>query len=282
MGMAPRGQNRELAHMASTETKIVDPESPNVTDLPVPPLRDLDLSEANVHLATLNPIETIEWAKERFGDGLVMSTSFGIQSAAMLHLATTVVPDIPVIWIDTGYLPPETYRFAEDLIEKLSLNIQVYQSPMSPARMETLHGKLWEEGTVDALNLYDRIRKVEPMQRALQELGATAWIAGLRADQTEFRATLDPLVIQDGRGKIHPILNWSSRDIHYYMQANGLSYHPLWDEGYVTVGDWHSSRPLTAEDSGDRDTRFGGLKEECGVHLPESEEEAASLESSQL
>lgn len=268
--------------MPTTETNRTDLKSADITDLPVPPLRGLDLAAVNAMLINLNPIETIEWARDKFGSGLVMSTSFGIHSATMLHLATTVVPDIPVIWVDTGYLPTETYKFATDLIDKLSLNIQVFQSPVSPARMEALHGKLWEEGTVEALNLYDRIRKVEPMQRAMKELGATAWIAGLRADQTEFRASLDPFVMQDGRGKIHPILNWSSRDIHYYMKANGLDYHPLWDEGYVTVGDWHSSRPLTAEDEDERGTRYQGLKEECGVHLPQSEEEAASLESSQL
>jgi phosphoadenosine phosphosulfate reductase len=67
-----------------------------------------------------------------------------------------------------------------------------------------------------------------------------------------------------------------------YLVAHDLPYHPLFDQGYVSVGDWHSSRPLTATDSHERDTRFQGLKQECGLHLPQSPEEAASLDSSAL
>ena len=225
--------------------------------------------------------EIVQWSAETFGRGLVMSTSFGIQSAVMLHLVTRAVPNIPVIWVDTGYLPPETYRFADELSQRLHLNLQVYQSPLSPARMEALHGKLWEQHDVEAFNRYDKIRKVEPMQRALKELGATAWLAGLRNNQTNHRKTLDFVNIQSEIYKILPILRWNSRDIYQYLTANDLPYHPLFDQGYVTVGDWHSSRPLMAGED-DRDTRFHGLKQECGLHLPETEGEAESLNSSSL
>ena len=178
--------------------------------------------------------------------------------------------DIPVVWIDTGYLPEETYRFADELTERLSLNLHVYQSPMSPARMETLYGRLWESGDVDDLNLYDKIRKVEPMNRALKELGVTAWLSGLRREQTEFRKKLSHLTFDGTRYKLLPILDWTSKDVYEYFEEHGLPYHPLFDEGYVTVGDWHSSRPLSVGDTTERDTRFGGLKQECGIHLPES------------
>ncbi|WP_204102181.1 MULTISPECIES: phosphoadenosine phosphosulfate reductase [Spirulina sp. CCY15215] len=225
--------------------------------------------------------EIVQWSAETFGRGLVMSTSFGIQSAVMLHLVTRTVPNIPVIWVDTGYLPPETYRFADELSQRLHLNLQVYQSPLSPARMEALHGKLWEQHDVEAFNRYDKIRKVEPMQRALKELGATAWLAGLRNNQTNHRKTLDFVNIQSEIYKILPILRWNSRDIYQYLTANDLPYHPLFDQGYVTVGDWHSSRPLMAGED-DRDTRFQGLKQECGLHLPQTEGEAESLDSSSL
>lgn len=210
----------------------------------------------------------VDWAANTFGPGLVMSTSFGIQAAVMLHLATQVVPDMPVIWIDTGYLPEETYRFADQLTQRLNLNLRVYQSSLSPARMEALHGKLWAEDRVEALNLYDQIRKVEPMQRTLHELGATAWLAGLRSQQTDHRKTLEIVGQQHGIHKILPILDWSSKDIYEYLQAHDLPYHPFFDQGYVTVGDWHSSRPLMASDLNERDTRFHGLKQECGIHLP--------------
>jgi phosphoadenosine phosphosulfate reductase len=242
----------------------------------------LDLAEVNRQVADLQAQELVAWASETFGEGLVLSTSFGIQSAVMLHLVTSVVPDMPVIWVDTGYLPPKTYRFAEDLTERLNLNLKVYQSPMSPARMEALHGRLWAQEDVEALNRYDYIRKVEPMQRALRELGATAWLAGLRRDQTNHRKTLDYVSRQNGIYKVHPILNWNSKDVYDYLQLHDLPYHPLFDEGYVTVGDWHSSRPITAGDEDERDTRFRGLKQECGLHLPQTQGEADSLNSSSL
>lgn len=212
--------------------------------------------------------EIAQWASERFGEGLVLSTSFGIQSAVMLHLATQVRPEIPVVWVDTGYLHPETYAFAEQLADQLDLNLHVAQSEISPARMEALYGKLWEADGVEALELYDRIRKVVPMEAKLRQLGATAWLSGLRADQTDYRATLPVVGMQGERHKILPILSWSSRDVHAYLKAHDLPYHPLFDAGYATVGDWHSSRPVAAGDEHERDTRFHGLKQECGLHLP--------------
>ncbi|UZQ55973.1 phosphoadenylyl-sulfate reductase [Trichothermofontia sichuanensis B231] len=241
-----------------------------------------DIERAREELTGLDAKQIIEWADVTFGPGLVLSTSFGIQSAVMLHLVTQVIPKIPVIWVDTGYLPPETYRFAEELTKRLDLNLKVYQSPMSPARMEALHGRLWEAGTVEALNLYDRIRKVEPMQRALRELNATAWLAGLRQGQTEHRKSLSVIEQQSGLYKILPIITWSAKDVYEYLMAHDLPYHPLFDQGYTTVGDWHSSRPLLATDAHERDTRFQGLKQECGLHLPLTPNEAESLNSSSL
>jgi phosphoadenosine phosphosulfate reductase len=199
----------------------------------------------------------------------------------MLHMVTQVLPEIPVIWVDTGYLPATTYVFAEELTQRLNLNLKVYQSPISPARMEALYGTLWAQD-VESFNRYDQLRKVEPMQRALQELQVTAWLAGLRSNQTDHRKSLEPVSLQGELYKILPILNWSSKAVYEYLMANNLPYHPLFDEGYVTVGDWHSSRPLTALDENERDTRFNGLKQECGIHLPQTLEESKSLDSSLL
>ena len=233
----------------------------------------LDLAAANRDLAQADPIRIVEWAAETFPGEVVLSTSFGIQSAAALHLVTRVLPDVPVIWVDTGYLPPETYRFAEELTDRLRLNLKVFQSPISPARMEATFGRLWDQDDVAALDHYHRIRKVEPMQRALRDLGAIAWIAGLRADQSDLRRGLPRIGEQDGRVKVLPILRWSTRDVHRYLEAHSLPTHPLLEEGYVTIGDWHSSRPITALDQHQRDTRFRGLKQECGLHLPEIRDE---------
>ena len=176
---------------------------------------ELSLKEVNPTLENVNAQQVVEWSRDTFGEGLVMSTSFGIQAAVMLHLVTQVVPNIPVIWVDTGYLPAETYRFADELTERLKLNLKVYQSPLTPARMEALYGKLWDQHDLNSLNRYDFIRKVEPMQRALKELQATAWLAGLRRQQTEHRQSLERVELQGEQYKVYPILTWNSRDIYH-------------------------------------------------------------------
>lgn len=242
----------------------------------------LDLQAINENLALAHAQDIIAWANQEFNQNLVMSTSFGIQAAVMLHLVTLIIPNIPVIWIDTGYLPKETYIFAQELTQRLNLNLKIYQSDLSPARMEAIHGKIWQHKDIESLNLYDRIRKVEPMQRALKELNAKAWLAGLRQNQTDYRQQLSFVSQQGKQYKILPILRWTSKDIYEYLTKYNLPYHPYFDRGYVSVGDWHSSRPLTADDDSERDTRFHGVKQECGLHLPTTTEEAQSLDSSQL
>jgi phosphoadenosine phosphosulfate reductase len=272
----------------ATPRPRIDRASPPWQQVPIPEAenrdsqRPLDLEEINQSLANASAIAVVEWAAGTFGERLVMSTSFGIQAAVMLHLVTRVVPDIPVIWVDTGYLPAETYVFAQELTERLNLNLKVYQSTLSPARMEALYGRLWAQQDVEALNRYDQLRKVEPMQRALKELNAIAWLAGLRKDQTDHRKMLDTVSQQGAHYKVLPILHWNARDIYQYLTAHDLPYHPFFDRGYVSVGDWHSSRPLTADDDHERDTRFHGLKQECGLHLPLTPAAEKSLDSSTL
>jgi len=199
-----------------------------------------------------------------FPGSVVLSSSFGAQAAVMLSLATRVSPGIPVVFVDTGYLFPETYRFADELTRRLKLNLKVYRAVESPAWTEARHGRLWEKG-LDGLETYNRIAKVEPMQRALRELGAQAWLTGLRRSQSGTREGLPVVAIQDGRMKVHPIVDWTDRDVHDYLKANGLAYHPLWEKGYVSIGDTHTSRPLSGELTPEQ-TRFFGLKRECGIH----------------
>lgn len=241
----------------------------------------LDLNALHEQLSNADSLDIIRWAHQTFGSGLILTSSFGAESALMLHLTCQIIPQIPVVLIDTGYLFPETYRFIEALRERFNLNLKVYQSPLSPARMEAIHGRLWEEGTAEALNTYDRIRKVEPMQRALKELNVTAWLAGLRSNQTSHRANLRVVEKQNGVYKVHPILRWTTKDIYDYFKKHDLPYHPLYDQGYKSIGDWHSTRPITA-DMDARDGRFLGLKQECGLHLPATKEEESSRHSSDL
>ncbi len=242
----------------------------------------LDLAAVNAKLTAdkADASAIIAWAAQQFGSGLAMTSSFGGQSAIMLHLASRVVPNIPVIVIDTGYLFPETYQFIEELTQKFSLNVKVFSPLMTAARQEALYGKLWEQGE-EGMDKYHAINKVEPMQRALKELGVTAWLAGLRRDQSDYRANLRTVEVQDGVHKIHPILDWSTRDVHQYLKTHGLSYHPLYDKGYKSVGDWHSTRPITA-DQPERSGRFHGLKQECGIHIPSTPAENQSAESANV
>ncbi|MBN7137227.1 phosphoadenosine phosphosulfate reductase [Lysobacter enzymogenes] len=234
------------------------------------------LAELNAWLGTQSAEQRVAWALENTAGEHALSSSFGAQSAVSLHMVTRQAPRTPVIVIDTGYLFPETYRFIDELGERLSLNLKVYRPQIGVAWMEARFGKLWEQG-LEGIERYNRMRKVEPMQRALAELGVRTWIAGLRRSQSGSRANLDFLQIKDGRWKLHPLADWSDRDVWQYLQAHDLPYHPLWHDGYVSIGDVHTTRRLEPG-MREEDTRFFGLKRECGLHFdsePAQENQAA-------
>ncbi len=223
------------------------------------------LAELNRWLGERSAEERVAWALENTAGQHALSSSFGAQSAVALHLATRQQPNMPVILIDTGYLFPETYRFVDALSEKLRLNLKVYRPQIGIAWMEARLGRIWEQG-VEGIDRYNRLRKVEPMQRALRELGVRTWIAGLRRSQARTRAGIDFLELRDGRWKLHPLADWSDRDVWNYLQKHDLPYHPLWHDGYVSIGDVHTTRRLEPG-MREEDTRFFGLKRECGLHF---------------
>lgn len=222
------------------------------------------LAELNEWLGARAARERVAWALETLPGEHAVSSSFGAQSAAMLHIAVNERADIPVVLIDTGYLFPETYRFIDDMSARLRLNLKVYRPAIGIAWMEARLGRLWEQGLA-GIEHYNRLRKVEPMQRALTDLGARTWIAGLRRSQSSTRRATPYLELRDGRWKLHPIADWSDRDVYQYLRAHDLPYHPLWEQGYVSIGDTHTTRPLS-EGMREEDTRFFGLKRECGLH----------------
>jgi len=228
------------------------------------------LADVNALLESKSALERVKWAVENLENELVLSSSFGIQAAVCLHLITTVKADVPVILTDTGYLFPETYQFIDRLTKQLNLNLKIYSAQQGAAWQEARYGKLWEQG-VEGLTQYNLINKVEPMQRALKELNAKTWFSGLRRDQSSTRGALPVLSIQNGCFKFLPIIDWSNKEVFYYLKEHGLEYHPLWDQGYVSVGDVQTSRPLEAGMS-EEDTRFFGLKRECGLHEDQTEE----------
>lgn len=208
--------------------------------------------------------ERVAWALAHLPGEHVVSSSFGAQSAVMLHLLTREAPDIPVVLVDTGYLFPETYRFIDELTDRLELNLRVYRPLVSAAWQEARYGARWKDGRA-GLHAYNQENKVEPMARALSELAVGTWFAGLRRAQAGSRVDT-PLVTASGeRYKVHPIADWTDRDVHRYLGTHRLPYHPMWEQGYVSIGDVHSTRSL-AEVGSVEELRFAGIKRECGLH----------------
>ncbi len=208
--------------------------------------------------------ERIRWALDRHPGEHIVTSSFGAQAAVMLHLVIRQKPDIPVVLIDTGYLFPETYQFIDELTDRLSLNLKVFRPDVSAAWQEARFGQRWKEGERGLLE-YNRDNKVAPMERALAKLDVGTWFAGLRRGQSETRVAT-PLVMTSGhRHKVHPIADWTDRDIHRYLLEHSLPYHPLWEQGYVSIGDVNTTRPITDVASLD-ETRFFGFRRECGLH----------------
>jgi phosphoadenosine phosphosulfate reductase len=228
-------------------------------------LSQTDAVALSAELAPLKAGDRLRLLHERFGERLVASTSFGLQAAVMLDLIAEHAPDVPVVFIDTGYLFPETYRYTETLSERLGTRLKVYQPRHSSAWMEAVHGKLWEQGD-EGLDRYSLLTKIEPMDRALRELGADVWLSGVRRSHSSTRVDRAFAEQQKKTLKVYPILDWADAQVSAYMNERQLPTHPLADEGYVTMGDWHSTKPavdgLEAES-----TRFNGEKYECGLHL---------------
>ncbi len=227
-----------------------------------------ELKEAELIASSLdarNAGERIKYLYETYGERVVASSSFGLQAAVMLHLISENAPKIPVIFVDTGYLFPETYQYIEQLQNSLNVDLRIYQPALTAARQEALHGKLWEQGE-EGNKKYGLINKVEPMNRAIKEIGGDIWLSGLRKAHSQTRA--DRAIAEQQRNtiKVYPILDWADAQVASYYFKNTLPKHPLEAEGYVTMGDSHSTIPLTDGMTAE-ETRHGGNKYECGLHL---------------
>ncbi len=223
------------------------------------------LEETNRFLAGLSADARVAWAIEHTPGLHVVTSSFGVQAAVMLHLVTQVAPGIPVVVVDTGYLFPETYQFMDALTSRLNLNLVVCRAELSPAWQEARYGKQWEQG-IDGIRAYNHRNKVAPLDAKFNALGVTTWFTGLRREQASSRAETPFIDVAAGRVKVQPIADWTKQDVHRYLEQHELPYHPLFEQGYVSIGDTHSTRPLTLGMS-EEETRFGGLVRECGLHV---------------
>lgn len=227
-------------------------------------LAEIDLRISLAELQAKEPAQRVQWAQENFPKESVVTTSFGAQSAAFLHLVSRAFPKIPVIFIDTGYHFPETLAFSRDLTKTLNLNLQIYRPKFSPEEIESRHGRLWELGP-DGLEKFHEIIRIEPMRRAWGELNPKVWLAGLRRSGSDHRQRLEVLSRQDARWKLLPILEWGDREVGAYLQTHHLPYHPLWSQGYVSIGDRVTTKRLD-EVQDPRELRHFGWKRECGLH----------------
>jgi phosphoadenosine phosphosulfate reductase len=172
-------------------------------------------------LQAQSPMEIVEWAISQNSKAIV-TTSFGPFSAVMLHLATSVKADIPVIWVDTGYNTLETYTYAESLIQDLNLNIEVFIPEITAARRSAIMNGI--PGVDSELHTeFTRQVKLEPFQRMLAKVNPDIWLTAIRKDETDFRKTLD--VVSEGPNgivKVAPFLNWSEVDMEGYLYEHDL------------------------------------------------------------
>jgi len=231
---------------------------------------EIDVVSLNAELEGLDAGQRVALLAERFAGRVLATTSFGLQAAVMLKLLKDHAPAIPVVFIDTGYLFADTYRYGARLEEELGFRARVYQPNITAARQEALHGQQWEEG-LEGREQYALIHKIEPMNRALQELGADVWISGLRRSQSSTRSGRAIVERQSRTLKIYPIIDWDDGQVERYMREKALPRHPLAAAGYVTMGDWHSTTP--GKKSASESTRFNGEKYECGLHLDSGDQD---------
>lgn len=218
----------------------------------------------NERFAKLTASQRVACALQTLPETHILTSSFGAQAAVCLHLLTAAKPDIPVVVIDTGYLFPETYQFIEQLSVLLDLNLRVCRAAQSPSWQEAIYGQRWQQG-VAGLEQYNYDNKVEPMQRALQDLRVGTWFTGVRRSQASSRAATPFIQHSGSYFKVAPIADWTDRDVHKYLKEHDLPYHPLWEQGYVSIGDVHTTRSIHEAGSAEQ-TRFFGLKRECGLH----------------
>ncbi|MCL6270923.1 phosphoadenosine phosphosulfate reductase family protein [Sansalvadorimonas sp. 2012CJ34-2] len=152
----------------------------------------------------------------------VLTTNFGPHEAAIIHMATRCCPDIPVIWIDSGYGTQATYQFADKLIRELNLNIHIYHPKFSRAFRDAVKGGIPEVDTPEHDTFTEEV-KLEPFNRAMQVHFPDIWLTAIRKEQTAFRQNLDILTqTQDGLLRVAPLFHWTELDLEEYLVNNDL------------------------------------------------------------
>ncbi|MBS0331276.1 MAG: phosphoadenylyl-sulfate reductase [Proteobacteria bacterium] len=229
-----------------------------------------DLSDRQASLAArldaelrhAHPRTVLEEAASTFGDRLALVSSFGAESAVLLHLVSRVKPDMPVLFLDTGMLFGQTLDYRRQLAQRLGLT---HVRDLRPAYQDLATGdpaaKLWQTDTDACCH----IRKVLPLDRALTEFDA--WISGRKRFHGGARLSLPVVEAADYQVKFNPLANWAKADLDAYMAEHDLPAHPLVAQGFPSIGCWPCTNPVEA--GGDvRAGRWAGKdKTECGIHV---------------
>lgn len=230
----------------------------------------LDTNSLNARFQTERPDEIVRWAAREFADGLVMTSSFGADSAVLLHMVSIIVPGIRVVFIDTGFLFPETHQFVEQLRLSLGLNVWHYRTrndPFTYLQQSCEPDPHWRRdvGRCCAEN------KNEPMDRAMRELRPAAWLRGIRRGQSAAREQRQ--YVEWSRRyscyAVSPLLDWTDEDTGSYLEQHGLPRHPLVERGFRSIGCSPASCTRAVTEGEDtRAGRWAGTgKLECGLHL---------------
>lgn len=247
-------------------------ESPRETPAP----DEVDLARWNEDFEILPPAEILRIVTERFGDKTVLTMSFQHEGVVIAHLLRDIAPTTPVLFIDTGYHFPETLAYRDELVARFQLPLRNLRSAMPREEFLARYGDRLYDSDPD---LCCRINKVDPMQLALQ--GVEAWINGRRRDQASTRTKM-PIAerLKGGIIKVNPLANWTSKDTYDYLTKHDIPLHPLFEQGYASIGCAPCTRPILAGED-ERAGRWSGRgKTECGLHtFLGSEEEDAAPES---
>jgi len=239
------------------------PEFPKPLQLPISPA---DLETINVYLSPLTPQEILQWGIE-YLPNLYQTTAFGLTGLVaidMLSKLTSLPP--PLIFLDTLYHFQETYELVEEVKKHYGIPVNVFK----PEGCETTHEfeakygeKYWETDEPG----YDYVVKVEPAQRAYNSFQVQSIITGRRASQGGARSSLQPLEVDStGLLKLNPLFSWNFSLVEWYIKENTVPRNKLLDQGYRSVGDWHSTRKVN-EGEDERAGRWAGKeKTECGLH----------------
>ena len=207
--------------------------------------------------------------------GLYQTTAFGLTGLVTIDILSTL--DLPksqqidLVFLDTLYHFRETHALIDRVQRRYpQLKIHIFKplGASNAADFERRHGqRLWEADE----SRYDWLAKVEPAERAYRELGVNAMLTGRRRSQGAKRGELDILEVDEaGIIKVNPLANWTFQQVQDYIKANDVPYNELLDRGYKSVGDWHSTQPVT-EGEDERAGRWKGQqKTECGIHNPRS------------